>query len=392
MKNMRYLEVIKTYEKINPSLYYKIRSKNIEIQKKRREKFYFEKLKFPKENFLNKTLIEFGCGSGQRSIVYNLWGAKSEHLDFEKKSILNAKRIFSKFGIKNKYKIKNLSISDYKSTKKFDIVLSEGVIHHNINPYSNFKKISKYLKKGGYLILGVGNSAGCFQRMLARYIIFKFSKDEKSIFKNSKYLFPDFLKRASKFSGRTVDETINDTFIIPIWKPTSSSTILKWFKKNKIKIFNAYPNFTQESFFGDSYLRDLDAYANNSVKFVSELIWMTHSKDDEEFTKYLDKNFVGSHSDLHKIINHVNGIEKNDKINEKMFSKDVKKFAKKIKKINFDLTEFHNLNSFFSELDQLLRILNYQDIKKVKNFLQKTKYLFSKTSGLGLNYYIGQKC
>ena len=84
----------------------------------------------------------------------------------KKKSILNAKKIFSKFGIKNKYKIKNLSISDYKYTKKFDIVLSEGAIHHNINPYSNFKKIAKYLKKGGYLILGVGNSAGCFQRIL----------------------------------------------------------------------------------------------------------------------------------------------------------------------------------------------------------------------------------
>ena len=52
---MRYLEVIKTYEKINPSLYYKIRSKNIEIQKKKREKFYFEKLKF----FLSITILLF---------------------------------------------------------------------------------------------------------------------------------------------------------------------------------------------------------------------------------------------------------------------------------------------------------------------------------------------
>ena len=39
MKNMRYLEVIKTYEKINPSLYYKIRNKNIEIQKKKEKNF-----------------------------------------------------------------------------------------------------------------------------------------------------------------------------------------------------------------------------------------------------------------------------------------------------------------------------------------------------------------
>ena len=39
MKNKRYLEVIKTYEKINPSLYYKIRNKNIEIQKKKEKNF-----------------------------------------------------------------------------------------------------------------------------------------------------------------------------------------------------------------------------------------------------------------------------------------------------------------------------------------------------------------
>ena len=84
MRKSNSIDVIRTYQKINPSLYYKLNIKNITSQKKKREKFFFEKLKFPKENFLNKSLVEFGCGSGQRSIIYNLWGANSEHLDFEK--------------------------------------------------------------------------------------------------------------------------------------------------------------------------------------------------------------------------------------------------------------------------------------------------------------------
>ena len=390
MKKPRYFEVIKTYEKINPSIYYQIKKKNIISQKKKREKFFFEKLKFPKENFKDKTLIEFGCGSGQRSIIYNLWGAKSEHLDFEKNSILRAKKIFAKFGKRNKYKIKNLSIKDYKASKKFDIVLSEGVLHHNINPYLSFKKIVKSLKKDGYLILGIGNSAGCFQRMLARYVVFKFGKDENSIFKNSKYLFPNFLKRASKHSGRSIVETINDTFIIPIWKPIDTNSIVNWFKINKIKMFNSYPNFSMDSFFGDSNLLDSDDNKSNS--FVSELIWMTHSRDDKDFTRYLEKKFASGHSKLHKVINHINGIEKNSKINVDLFSADVKKLIKKIKRENFDLFKFHNFTLFFFELDELLRILDYKDLKKTHTFLKNTKYLFSKTSGLGINYYVGKKC
>ena len=376
MRKSNSIDVIRTYQKINPSLYYKLNIKNITSQKKKREKFFFEKLKFPKENFLNKSLVEFGCGSGQRSIIYNLWGANSEHLDFEKKSVSNAKILFSKFGRKKKYKIKHSSITDYSSSKKFDIVLSEGAIHHNNNPYLCFNKIVKYLKKDGYLILGIGNSAGCFQRMLARHIIFKFSKDEKSIFRNSKYLFNNFLKRASRFSGRTVDETINDTFIIPIWKPLSTNEVLNLFKKNKIKLFNSYPNFTLDNFFGDSYLRELNVNPNNSTKLLSELIWMTHRKDDVDFIEHLDKDFTNIHYDLHKLIDHVNGIEKNDNINEKLFKHDAKKFLNKINKINFDLTKFHKLETFFAELDQLLKILNYDDIKKVKVYLKKQSIYF----------------
>lgn len=225
------LEILKTYQKNNPSIYYKTNKKNISLLNKKIEDFFFFKLKFPIDNFNNKKLLEFGCGSGQRSLIYNLWSKKSVHVDFDEKSISNAKNLFKRLSNKKNYKFHNCSINEFSNKEKFDIVLSEGVFHHHNNPYSQFKKCQKFLKKGGYFILGIANNAGCFQRMLARQCVFTFSKDQNEIFENSKILFSNFLKRSHKFSGRKIDDIIADIFVVPTWKPISIKNIETWYKK-----------------------------------------------------------------------------------------------------------------------------------------------------------------
>ena len=384
------LEILKTYQKNNPSIYYKTNKKNISLLNKKIEDFFFFKLKFPIDNFNNKKLLEFGCGSGQRSLIYNLWSKKSVHVDFDEKSISNAKNLFKRLSNKKNYKFHNCSINEFSSKEKFDIVLSEGVFHHHKNPYSQFKKCQKFLKKGGYFILGIANDAGCFQRMLARQCVFTFSKDQDEIFKNSKILFSNFLKRSHKFSGRKIDDIIADIFVVPTWKPISIKNIETWYKKNGIKLLNSYPNYNMESYFADSH-NLLSPNLNFKFSALSELIWMVHKEKDSDFLKFNLKKFKKFYFHFENHLKNINGITLKKEIKFDKFLRDTKDVGKSLHMLNFDLMEFFDIKKFFIELNNFLEILKEKDIYKVKKFIDKSKILFKGTYGIGINYYIGKK-
>ena len=49
--------------------------------------------------------------------------------------------------------------------------------------------------------------------------------------------------------------------------------------------------------------------------------------------------------------------------------------------------------NFLQEIIELFELLNNSDcnLKKVHNFLNKTKFIFQGTVGIGMNYYVGYK-
>lgn len=84
----------------------------------------------------------------------------------------------------------------------------------------------------------------------------------------------------------------------------------------------------------------------------------------------------------------------NFKINYKKISKVAKEYKKNIKylnKINF-FDQNYQMN-FLQEIIELFELLNNSDcnLKKVHNFLNKTKFIFQGTVGIGMNYYVGYK-
>ena len=169
------------YDKSNPSTYF-INNKKFKQHNDSRKKLLLD-LKLPPKLFKNSTLIDFGSGSGQNTIVYDNLGASCTLVEYDKKSCKNSKDLFKKFS-KNKYKIINKDIYKYKSAKKFDFVVCHGVLHHTANMKKVFNICSKALKKGGFLILSTGEQHGFFQRNIQRLILYKISKNEKEIIIN----------------------------------------------------------------------------------------------------------------------------------------------------------------------------------------------------------------
>ena len=394
-------KVNKIYSKQNPSTYLK----NLNDLKKfinNRENLLLN-LKLPKQIFRNSNLIDFGSGMGLNTITYSSLGAKCTLIEYDKKSVLHSQKLFKKFS-KNKYKIINQDIFKVKILKQYDFVVSNGVAHHTRDPVLNLKICVKCLKKGGFFILGIGETNGFFQRNLQRYILYKLSNNNNEIISFAKKLFNEHLKRSIKYSGRTIDEIIHDTYLNPKINTLSLIDILKFFNKNKLDIYSFYGNKKTLNEFLNNEITQFKL-KNSKTKIEKKKLLNLNLHDIENFSLSNNKNLKShnqTYSQLDQLNRSLNEFTKN--INDLEFGKvkninfekikDLNKKVKNIKKIDI-INKQHNLK-FLNECYNLFKILNSKNTKinkflKIKKYLSNCKVLLKGLNGTGMNYIVGYR-
>ena len=395
-------KVNKVYNLQNPSTYIKDFNK-LEKFIKTREDLLID-LKLPKRIFKNSELIDYGCGTGLNTIVYNVLGARCTLIEYDRNSVEFLKKLFKKFS-KQKYKIIKSDIFKTKIKKKFDFVVSNGVAHHTKNPKFNLKICADRVKKGGFFILGIGETNGFFQRNLQRYMLYSLSKNENEIIHLAKFFFKDHLMRAQKYSGRSEDQIIYDTYLNPKINTLNLFDILKFFKKSNLDVYSYYGNIKRTDDFllnNFNQFKTINKRINQKIKIKKNL----NLHDLENFSLSVNnkinpfKNFFNQINDLNlslnKITKSINNIEFKSKITKISLKKINILYNKinKIEKINL-IDKKHNL-SFLNEVKKLVEILNKKNkknvkIKKVKIFLSKSKLLLKGLNGTGMNYIVGHK-
>ena len=268
------------------------------------------------------------------------------------------------------------------------------MIHHT-NYERAFARKASFLKKNGFMMLGIGNSSGMFQRNLQRYIIYFLSEnDEKKSYDLVKYLFPTFLKRAQKYGRRSQDSIIFDNFINPKDHHPTTKVLLQLAKKNKLKLYSSWPpivpNFLNNS--AQNFSNDIYNYKN--VVSINDIFSIIHNEDDSKKLNLIDKVIskdIQVFNNLTTLINNI-GDKKLPSLNT--LNKKVNKVNKTdlsfLNSINQIVTK-HNFKVFKKELVKLLNILKTKDIKKLKIFLKSTKVLFKGNAGIGMNYYMFYK-
>ena len=114
-----------------------------------------------------KNILEFGCGTGwlTNSISY-YYGKEIKGIDFTEKALKTAKNVSSKLNLNNKFQ--SSDIFDYRDSKKYDLVVSLGVLHHTKNCKAAFKAISKFVKSNGFLYVGLYHLYG--RRPMLRFL------------------------------------------------------------------------------------------------------------------------------------------------------------------------------------------------------------------------------
>ena len=397
-------KVNEVYNKHNPSLYLNNLSQVDKFIKNRIN--LLTALKLPERIFQNSTLIDYGSGTGLNTLVYDYLGANCTLVEYDKKSYQYSKDLFKKLS-KNKYKIYNKDIFSFRTNKKYDFVISNGVAHHTKNPILNLKICLNSLKNNGFFILGIGETNGFFLRNLQRLILYSLSNDREEIIQFAKILFKDHLQRSKKFSGRTVNEIIADTYLNPKINTLSLNQLTNFFKRNNIE---------QYSFYGT--IKSLD----NLLEIDTNQFQLKNSNKNKNFKKNkikinlnlndlrsfsLSNNFYKQsqsfvYSKISVLNNNLNKLTSS--INDNDFKKKKKLYINLVKSIysnisNFDKVDLLNKKSnlkFLKELEFLIKILNTSIIRKkklfkIKEYLLNCKVLLKGFCGVGMNYLVGYK-
>jgi len=113
-----------------------------------------------------KTLLDIGCGNGQRTILFSKFSSKKTMgIDYSSKMIQQAKTLLSnqRQSVKNKIIFETGDIQKFNEKSKFDTIISCRCFI-NQTSYSNqvklFKNLHGKLNKNGSLIIAEGSKEG----------------------------------------------------------------------------------------------------------------------------------------------------------------------------------------------------------------------------------------
>ena len=396
-KNIQETEklTLKTFKKEVPSNYYPSNDKKgFEDYVKNMWNTFMYKYKFPPKMFKDAEVIDFGAGTGHRAINFASWGAKCTLVELSDRSSLISKELFKNFA-KNfsDHRFFNTSIFDYEEkNKQYDIVHCVGVLSHTAAKEQAFKKICRFLKKGGYLIFGDPNKSGGFQNMLQRYTLYKFSKNDDEIVKNSEILFKDDIDRSEKAVKRTRKEIIYDRWVIQSQDDPSFSEVIKWMSECNLRFYSAYPNYPDFLLTDSFYNKDKNVINNiKNFPILSEIIWMMKTQDDKEFLKFLNDDLNQLNEKFNNLTNYMANCNTNTKVDTKEFFNFSENLLKSIKTLKFLEDQKIKLVKFINESKELIELVNKGNLNDVKNYVNSCSLLFKGPVGIRHVDFIAHK-
>ena len=386
-------KVLEVYKKANPSTFFIENSTNeFNARMNFMENLYLHRLKFPPKMFKNAQLLDLGTGTGENSLYYLLAGALCTFVEMNHLACKRADMLFKKFAPdSSEYQIVNQSLFDYKSDKTYDIVISLGVIHHTADKKKSFEIQSSFLKKGGFLILGIGNTAGFFQRNLQRAIIYNFAQNENEIVALAEELFHEHIDRAVKYGGRERKSIIYDSYINPKIDTPSISEILNWFSNNNLVLYSSWPPIIP-AVLADSPNRKLIQFEKfSNLLSIPEIIYLSHC-DDDEMSLIKNENLLKmSITPFIEFVDLLNNVEPDSDIKYSDILIKIKTFMEEISNLNPYAFHLKNTIVLLEEIKLIINALQEGHIESVKNCIKNSKRLFKGTCGIGMNWYVAYK-
>lgn len=188
-------------------------------------------------------VLDAGCGTGQLS---NFLGIAQRSV-FGTDMCVNSLKLAQDFRTKNNldrvgfYQM-NLFNPIFKN-ESFDLVICNGVLHHTPDPFSGFLSLSKLVKKGGYIIIGLYNAYGRLTTDFRR-LLFALS--------GNYFTFLD-----SRLTRRDVSDVRKRTWFMDQYQNPHESKhtmgeVLRWFNKTGYEFVNGIPKLKAFTAFAEN--------------------------------------------------------------------------------------------------------------------------------------------
>ena len=116
--------------------------------------------------------------------------------------------------------------------ESFPLVICNGVLHHTSDPYGGFQSISRLVKKGGYIIIGLYHRYGRFINDI-RSAIFKISGD--------RFKFLDPRLRSGDVGDLKKYTWFQDQYKNPHESKHTLREVLRWFDQTGFDFVNSIP-------------------------------------------------------------------------------------------------------------------------------------------------------
>ena len=179
----------------------------------------------------HSNVLEAGCGTGQLSIALSRYNRKIHSIDLSKGSLIEAKKFIDKTDIKN-VQLYRMNIFNLCFPKNyFDVIISNGVLHHTHDAKSAFAKLTKHLKPNGIIVIGLYHKYGRIVQNIRQFLIKTFGEKMKFIDKR----FSENLSERKKYAW------FKDQYYNPYETKHTYNEVINWFKENDIEFINSIP-------------------------------------------------------------------------------------------------------------------------------------------------------
>ena len=180
---------------------------------------------------MGSNILEAGCGTGQLSIALSRYARQIYGIDLSKGSLIEAKQFINSNDIKSVHLFRMNIFKLFFEENTFDVIISNGVLHHTYNPKLAFSKLVRVLKPGGIIVIGLYHRYG-------RII----QKIRQSLIKN----FGDSFKFLDKRFREKISYKKKYAWFLDQYKNPSETThtyleVLNWFKVENIEFLSSIP-------------------------------------------------------------------------------------------------------------------------------------------------------
>lgn len=226
-------------------------------------------------------VLECGCGTGQLTNFLSIANRTTVGTDICMNSLRMATEFRDKNGLHRAHFIQmNLFRPCFKEGT-FDFVICSGVLHHTSDPFKGFETISRLVKPGGYLIVGLYHKYG---RLITdvRREIFRRTKD--------RFLFLDPRNVRSEFSAGKRRAWFQDQYKNPHESKHTIGEVLGWLKETGLIFVKSIPKTKiTDRFDSNEQLFEVDRPGSSIERFLVELSMIPVGGDQGGFFTIIAK-------------------------------------------------------------------------------------------------------